>query len=320
MSTNRHVVMISIVLAFIPTFILAQGSNDQIIQGIKAFSELDWEKSIMSFNNALQLGLSEKAQIEAYKYLGFCYIETGEQKKAKDTFKCLLYLNPNYELDPNTRQIYIEVFNKVKSEFGLSGEKLLKDGTDVYDKFETKKDIKPSKISDSQTEVDESEHQFIHGGQFKYNTHVSGRLKLASLSLFMPGLGQYIGNRYISGTVFLLMGLGTAAGAAIGYLQYDRSVDAYNQTIASYHDAVTADAVSENEKKMIAAHDDADKKFSIRRVGFIVAGSVWALNLLHILLAGASDSHILSQTQSLGWNFAPQVTPNTVELVAMSQF
>lgn len=151
-------------------------------------------------------------------------------------------------------------------------------------------------------------------------THVSVRLKLTSFSIFMPGLGQYVGKRYVSGTIFLLMGLGTAAGAAIGYMQYDQSVDTYNQAKISYHDAVTADAVSETEQKMVAAYNDAENKFLLRRAGFIAVGSIWALNVLHILIAGASDSHALPQTQPLGWNVTPQVTPDTVGLLAWSRF
>jgi hypothetical protein len=150
--------------------------------------------------------------------------------------------------------------------------------------------------------------------------HIGNRLKLTSLSLVVPGLGQYMGKRYISGTIFLLMGLGTAVGTAIGYLQYDRAVEDYDQAIKHYHDAVIEDAVIETEQKMVEAHDDAERKFLFRQAGFIATGSIWALNVLHILIAGASDSYTLQQTDSLGWNISPQVTPNTVALSAWSRF
>lgn len=133
---NRVLVAVLLVLLLIPTIALAQSANDKLIQGIRAQNELDWETAIMFLNDALQLGLSETSLVEAYKYLGFCYIETDQLVKGKEAFESLLNLNPDYQLDPNIQPIYLDIFKVVKSEFEPTGERLLQNGIDAYNELQ----------------------------------------------------------------------------------------------------------------------------------------------------------------------------------------
>ena len=105
-----------VILLLTSVCISAQTANDKLIQGIKAYNELDWTNSIKLLNEALQLNPSEGSLIQIYKYLAFCYIETDQLPRAKEAFGNLLNVNSTYELDPNVRPAYLDIFKIVKLE------------------------------------------------------------------------------------------------------------------------------------------------------------------------------------------------------------
>lgn len=148
------------------------------------------------------------------------------------------------------------------------------------------------------------------------------REQMALRSLFLPGLGQYYGKRYGSGTLFLLTGLGAVAGVAVAYLQYDEAVDAYSDSVAQYNNAASAAQISATERAMIEAHDDADRKFLLRQAAFATAGGVWALNVLHALIAGpsGSSSSLPTRVELPDWDIVPQLTPHIAAVMVRYRF
>lgn len=114
---NGLYTLVLTVVLLAPAAGFAQSATDLLTQGIQAYEELEWETAITRLDEALKLGLQESSQVEAYKYLGFCYIETDQLSKAKKAFGTLLDLNPAYELDPNVwPPKYREVFDQVKAD------------------------------------------------------------------------------------------------------------------------------------------------------------------------------------------------------------
>ncbi|MBI1927643.1 PEGA domain-containing protein [Candidatus Poribacteria bacterium] len=112
------------------------------------------------------------------------------------------------------------------------------------------------------------------------------RTQMVLYSLILPGLGQYYGGRHSSSVLFLLTGLGAAAGAVATHLQYNQSVDAYNSSVFLYNWKVDPYEIEQAKQTMIKAHDEADRKFLLRQVTFAAVGGVWLLNVMHALIAG----------------------------------
>lgn len=117
---------------------VAQSAKDKLAQGIAAYDDWEWETAITLLNEALQLDLSEASQIEAYKYLGFCSINTNRPANAKQAFENLLRIDFAHQLGVNFPPKYLDVFNAVKSEFKLEGTQLLQKGIDAYNELEFK--------------------------------------------------------------------------------------------------------------------------------------------------------------------------------------
>jgi tetratricopeptide (TPR) repeat protein len=113
---NRFLTL-ALILWLTPATLLAQSANERLTQGIVAYNELEWETAIQHLNEALRMGLPEASQIEAYRYLGFCYIEINRPDDAKRAFENILKLNAAYELDRNLPPKYLDVFREVKSTF-----------------------------------------------------------------------------------------------------------------------------------------------------------------------------------------------------------
>ena len=97
---NRFLALV-LAMLFTPVAGLTQSANDQLTQGVQAYNDLECETAIARLNDALQRGLSKTSQVEAYQYLGFCYIEIDRLAEAQQAFEKLLTLNPAYALDPN---------------------------------------------------------------------------------------------------------------------------------------------------------------------------------------------------------------------------
>ena len=146
--------------------------------------------------------------------------------------------------------------------------------------------------------------------------------QMAWRSLLMPGLGQYYGGRDSTGTLFLLAGVGAAAGAAISWIQYDNAVDEYNASVERYNDAFEPDEFRAAKRAMIDAHDSADGKFALRRNMFIALGAVWGANMAHVLIAGPVRAPESPQTQAElpRWRIAPRVMPDSLSVMFAYRF
>jgi hypothetical protein len=118
---NRFLVAVLVATLLTPLAVSAQTGDDKLTQGIRAYNELELEAAVTLLNEALQLGLSETSQIEAYKYLGFCYIDTNRLGEARNAFDNLLKLNPAYTLDPNLPPKYLNPFNAAKAAMPKTG-------------------------------------------------------------------------------------------------------------------------------------------------------------------------------------------------------
>ncbi|HGJ64295.1 TPA: caspase family protein [bacterium] len=115
-------------------------------------------------------------------------------------------------------------------------------------------------------------------------------IMMAGSSFMLPGLGQYKGERYISGTTFMVLSLGSLVTSIIGYLQYNNAMEKYDNSIKEYHNASNSDSILIAKQAMIKAHNDADNKYKFQQIMIITTGSVWAINTLHSLFVGPAKS------------------------------
>ena len=104
-------------------------------------------------------------------------------------------------------------------------------------------------------------------------------------SLILPGAGHSYGNRDVSSALFLLGVLDASLGVVPSYLEYEKALDDYHNSIDEYQAALTPDEIEETREQMVKAHDDADQKFKIQQAALVAVGGVWALNVLHALVA-----------------------------------
>ena len=160
------------------------------------------------------------------------------------------------------------------------------------------------------------------------------RTRMAMYSLAMPGSGQFYGGRHISGSAFLVAGLGAITGAIVGYTQYSQRVDDYDNSANIYSDAVTrynsalnADEVEAAKSAMVDAHgvmtdanDDADSMFTLSRVAFGVAGGVWAVSAIHAYMTGPATETPLLQAEMSGWDIVPQLKPEIAGVMVWRRF
>ncbi len=149
------------------------------------------------------------------------------------------------------------------------------------------------------------------------------RMRMALYSLAIPGAGQYYGGRYISGTLFLTAGLGTAVAAIMGYLSYEEAKDYYDDSIDQYRNAFYPDDIRSARINMRRAYDDADKKSYLQQATFVGVGIVWAANIVHVWRAGPGMVEAKAARdilQERGWDIVPRAMSGTVELTFRHRF
>ncbi|MBI1925520.1 PEGA domain-containing protein [Candidatus Poribacteria bacterium] len=112
------------------------------------------------------------------------------------------------------------------------------------------------------------------------------RLDMAGSSLLLPGSGQYYGERYVSGTFFLLMEVGAIVSAIVAYQEYDQALVRYHRAEEQYRNAVMLSEIQDARQKLVKAHDAAERKLVFQQAAFGAIGGVWALNVLHAMIAG----------------------------------
>ena len=115
---------------------------------------------------------------------------------------------------------------------------------------------------------------------------------MALRSLAVPGMGQFYGKRNISGTAFMVLGLGSLVTSVVGYLQYNKAMDDYDKSITDYRGADNSDSATTARQTMINAHNKANSKFKFQRIALIATGSVWVINALHALVIGPAESGV----------------------------
>ena len=155
------------------------------------------------------------------------------------------------------------------------------------------------------------------------NPNILTRLQLFALpSMLVPGLGQYLEKRYVSGTAFLITGVGAVTLAAISSVQYNSAVDSYDRARGQYLKAFTGDDIKTAEEKMRETYNNAESKFKFRQVAFGTLGIVWTANVLHAMIAGPAKISVVPETQaeSYSWNITPQTTQDTVEILVWHRF
>jgi len=170
--------------------------------------------------------------------------------------------------------------------------KLSKDGHHDYEETvdvqwnkNIKRDITINVIIETPTKIDTG---FRNDKPYK----IPESANMALRSLVVPGMGQFYGKRNISGTTFMVLGLGTLATSVVGYLQYNKAMDEYDKSITDYHGAITSDSALLARQAIINAHNNADSKFKFQRIALIATGSVWVINALHALVIGPAESGV----------------------------
>jgi len=108
-----------------PIQLFAQESGSVYLRkGIKRYEEWDISGAIINLRQALSVGLNKKEErIEAYKLLGMCYAENGDQDKSVDTFRSLLKIAPDFQLGLDPSPTYAVPFAKAKGK--VPGEKIV---------------------------------------------------------------------------------------------------------------------------------------------------------------------------------------------------
>jgi hypothetical protein len=154
---------------------------------------------------------------------------------------------------------------------------------------------------------------------------LSTNIKMATLSIIVPGLGQLYGKRYTSGTLFGLIGVWSETAFGIMWSMYAEAIREYNSELKRYQDPTITDTT----EKAIAAEQSImkfhDKKLRLQRqqqVWGITAGSILTINVFHALIAGPSFWFESSQAKSNYHDskIISQVSYNKIIISMVSRF
>lgn len=102
-------------------------------------------------------------------------------------------------------------------------------------------------------------------------------------SALFPGLGQFRSGRFTRGTILFGTEMLALGGLWIADLQYDRSVEAYNQAKMLYEAAIYVGDASEQYDKMVEEWDKADRYDTYRKTLLGAAAGIWLINMADML-------------------------------------
>jgi Tfp pilus assembly protein PilF len=89
----------------------------ELAAGIKSYEDGKYNDATLSFQNAINTGLSDADQVTANKYLAFISCVGGRERQCRAYFTRALELNPSFELEASEagHPLWGPVFRSVKN-------------------------------------------------------------------------------------------------------------------------------------------------------------------------------------------------------------
>ena len=97
--------------------IFQREGKPQLEAGIKQYEEARYKEASASFENAINLGLSNADQVTAHKYLAFIHCVQKRERQCRAHFSSAFELDPSFELAPAEagHPVWGPVFRSVKA-------------------------------------------------------------------------------------------------------------------------------------------------------------------------------------------------------------
>lgn len=119
----RGAVLVAAVVAFagcaqLQSVSLLSKGRSALNEGIRQYNDGQHSAAAKSLQSALDLGLSDRQQAEAHKYLAFIHCSVGRTGSCRDEFRMALNADPNLALAPAEagHPVWGPVFRAVKTE------------------------------------------------------------------------------------------------------------------------------------------------------------------------------------------------------------
>lgn len=95
--------------------------SDLVRQGIAAYDELDYAKSIDLLNKALAETLTKEEKVATYKTLAFAHVAVDKPDEAQKDFEQLLTVDPSFQMDRTVSPRVRVVFEKAQARIATTG-------------------------------------------------------------------------------------------------------------------------------------------------------------------------------------------------------
>jgi len=95
--------------------------SDLVKQGIAAYDDLDYQKSIDLLNKALAETLTKEEKVATYKTLGFAHVAVDKPDEAQKDFEQLLTVDASFQMDRTVSPRVRVVFEKAQARIATTG-------------------------------------------------------------------------------------------------------------------------------------------------------------------------------------------------------
>lgn len=266
---------VRVLLPILTTLVLVWGASapgageeprpEPVERAKAAYQAREYGRAITELEAALvhASAYSDGELAEIHLYLGLCYLAYGRAERAGSAFEEALRLDPGLEIDPAERTPEVEeAFQRARWE---SEEERIARTEEIYEPLG-----EAIEIPDARTD------RTRWGGVWR--------------SCLVPGWGQIYGGRTLRGYAFLAGEVLSLLGAAYATLERDDARDAYEDVRDTSDFGRAGDLLS-----------DYDSWKKTRRTLLIVAGGLWALNILESVL---NDPSVAPEMRAMDdWRF-----------------
>jgi tetratricopeptide (TPR) repeat protein len=207
-------------------------------------------KTIIELEAALvhSSNYSQEELATLYLYLGLAYLNMGRPERARQSFAESLRMDQELEVDPTLRS------------------------PEVAEVFERARWV----VEEEAARWQEDDEEKVPLGQaIETPSGPTGKTRWGGIwrSTLLPGWGQIYGERTLRGYAFMGVELASLVTALYASRERDRAYDAYEEARATS----TPDRIN-------ALYDDYKSQERTRNTLLVVAGGIWALNILESML------------------------------------
>ncbi|MBU2446711.1 MAG: hypothetical protein KJ666_14235 [Bacteroidetes bacterium] len=253
-----------------PTLMFSQQSSAELDSIKKKFESFDY-KSVISLSDKILVfpsSIASTERIEILRMRGIVQYSLWDENSARESFKEILRINNQYELDSlkNSPKI-VSLFKSVKKEFNL--------------------ETAPQKKEAGKINID----SLLNYERHKFTTESSSMKAAFTKSLILPGWGHLHNGNDLKGWLLI-----SAAAITFGSSIYF-SVDAYNKE-KEYLSATVQPAIEELYKKY-------NSSYKLRNISLISFAVVWIYSQIDLAYLSNNFFQITSASREKYINSTP---------------